>query len=146
MATLIPGVLYAVMHSSGGAMLSSAVNGYVGGTFVSAGAASAVPFVAAAAAITLTAAGAYLYFHGIPAPIAESISAAGLGTTSAKGVAISFADVAAVLAILAAAGYVLYRYSDTFRGAVDGVAEKASVIWDRFRAKASNRIKKSRNA
>lgn len=145
MAVLIPGVLYAVMHSSGGAMLSTA-SGYVGGTFVSASALGAAPIVATAALVTITAAGAYLYFHGIPAPVAETISAAGLGSTSAKGFAVGLGDIAAVLAILAAAGYVLYKYSDTFRDAVDGATEKAGALWEKVRASVTNQIAKARSA
>jgi len=118
----------------------------MGGTFIPAGAVGAAPIVATAALITLTAAGAYLYFHGIPAPLAETISTAGLGSTSAKGFAVGFGDVAAVLAILAASGFLLYKYSDTFREAVDNAAEKAGKLWGKVRTSISDTIANARSA
>ncbi|NMG17681.1 hypothetical protein [Aromatoleum bremense] len=130
MAVLIPGIVALVTHSSGGAMLSTVTGGYVAGTLIPASVVAAAPIaLAALTTVSVVAVGSYLYFHGIPAPVAETITSVGLGTTTTKGLAVGLPELAAVLALLAAFGYVFYKTSDSFKGVVDGAADKVSTAW-----------------
>lgn len=123
-----------VAHSAGGAILRSA-SGYIGGTLVpasvvdafatagaalqgmsaSAAALASNPYVIGGVVIAAVAIGTYCYFNGIPAPVAETIVHAGLGTQTAKGLMISTASLATDLVLLGAAGYVAYRFYNNFR-------------------------------
>jgi hypothetical protein len=136
MAILTVAGLSLVAHSSGGAILTSG-GSYLAGTFVGApivaafttaagalaqmgavavGVASApatVPVLVGAVTIAAVAAGAYCYLHGIPAPVVETLSAAGLGTTTAKGFMVPVAKLAPALILLGALGYLAYvAYKD----------------------------------
>lgn len=126
-----------VAHAAGGAILTNA-GAYVAGTYVpaavvqafgsataalgsmgtaAAGLASANPVtisVVAVVAVTAAAVGTYCYFHGIPAPVAETLVHAGLASPSQKGLAILVPKLAAALVLLGAAGYVAYRFYENF--------------------------------
>lgn len=144
MAILTVGGLALVAHSSGGALLSYG-GSYLGSTFVGAPVVSAfttaagvlsqmsaaavsvvsapatVPVlatVATVATVAVVAVGAYCYFHGIPAPVAEMLSASGVGSAGAKGFAVSVAKLAPALIALGVAGYlsyVVYKDFKTFK-------------------------------
>ncbi|MGX1803016.1 hypothetical protein ACWIDJ_11855 [Brevundimonas naejangsanensis] len=131
MAILTVAGLALVAHSSGGAILSYG-GSYLGGTFVGApivtafasaagvlaqlpAAAAAiatapatVPAIAAAVTIAAIAAGAYCYLHGIPAPVVEALSTAGVGSMGAKGFMVPVAKLAPALIALGLAGYLAY--------------------------------------
>jgi hypothetical protein len=71
-----------------------------------------LPIVATVATVAVVAAGAYCYFHGIPAPVAEMLSAAGVGSAGAKGFAVAVAKLAPALIAMGVAGvlaYVVYK-------------------------------------
>ncbi len=118
-------------HAAGGAILSHG-GSYLAGTYVGApivtafttaagalaqmgtatvGMATApatVPVLVGAVTIAAVAAGAYCYLHGIPAPVVETLTAAGLGTTSAKGFMVLVPKLAATLILLGTLGYLAY--------------------------------------
>lgn len=135
MAILTVSGLALVGHSAGGAILSYG-GSYLGGTYVGANVVSAfttaagvlsqmsagavslasapatLPIVATVATVAVVAAGAYCYFHGIPAPVAEMLSAAGVGSAGAKGFAVAVAKLAPALIAMGVAGvlaYVVYK-------------------------------------
>lgn len=138
MAILTVGGLALVAHSSGGAILSSG-GSYLGGTYVGTNVASAfttaagvlsqmsatavsvasapatLPILAGAAAVAVVAAGAYCYFHGIPAPVVEMLSAAGVGSAGAKGFAVAVSKLAPALIALGVAGYLSYVVYKDFK-------------------------------
>lgn len=138
MAILTVGGLALVAHSSGGVLLAHG-GSYLGGTFVGAPIVSAfataagvlsqmsttavsvvsapatVPVVAGAVAIAAVAAGAYCYLHGIPAPVAEMLSAAGVGSAGAKGFVVPVAKLAPALIALGVAGYLAYIVYKDFK-------------------------------
>jgi hypothetical protein len=123
-------------HAAGGAILANA-GGYISGTYVSAAvveafatassvlssvgagatAIAANPVVLGAAAIAVSAAGAYCYFYGIPAPVAAALSKAGLGSAAKSGFAISISKLAVALVLLGGAGYVSYRFYQSYKKA-----------------------------
>lgn len=125
-----------VEHAAGGAILSHA-GGYIAGTYVSAsvveafatasavltsigGSVAAVatnPVVLGTATIAVAAAGAYCYFYGIPAPIEAVLTKAGLGVAAKNGFAISVPKLAVALVLLGGAGYVMYRFYQTYKSA-----------------------------
>lgn len=127
-----------VPHSSGGAILayggSYLAHTYVGANVVSGFVTAAgvlsqistaavsvatvpatVPIVAGAAAIAVVAAGAYCYFHGIPAPVIEMLSATGVGSAGAKGFTVATAKLAPALIALGVAGYLSYVVYKDFK-------------------------------
>lgn len=138
MAILTVGGLALVGHSAGGAILSYG-GSYLGGTYVGANVVSAfttaagvlsqmsatavgvvsapatVPILAGVATVAVVAAGAYCYFHGIPAPVAEMLSAAGVGSAGAKGFAVTVAKLAPALIALGVAGYLSYVVYKDFK-------------------------------
>lgn len=141
MAILTVGGLALVGHAAGGAILSYG-GSYLGGTYVGANVVSAfataagvlsqmsatavgvvsapatVPILAGVTTVAVVAAGAYCYFHGIPAPVAEMLSAAGVGSAGAKGFAVAVAKLAPALIALGVAGYlsyVVYKDFKTFK-------------------------------
>lgn len=138
MAILTVGGLALVAHASGGAILSYG-GSYLGGTFVGAPIVSAfttaagvlshmsvaaaavisapatVPVVATAVTIVAVAAGAYCYLHGIPAPVLDTLHAAGLGSMGAKGFAIPVAKLAPALILLGVAGYLAFTVYKDFK-------------------------------
>lgn len=138
MAILTVGGLALVAHSSGGAILSYG-GSYLGGTFVGAPMVSAfataagvlsqmsatamsvasapatLPAVAGAVSIAAVAAGAYCYLYGIPAPVAEMLSTAGVGAVKAKGFAVPVAKLAPALIALGVAGYLAYVVYKDFK-------------------------------
>lgn len=138
MAILTVAGLALVAHSSGGAILSYG-GSYLGGTFVGApivaaftsaagvlsqvsvGAAAiatapaTVPVLAAAVTIAAVAAGAYCYLHGIPAPVVEALSTAGVGSMGAKGFAVPVANLAPALIALGLAGYLAFVVYKDFK-------------------------------
>ncbi len=142
----IPGLIALVPHVGGGAILSSASSGYIAGTLIPASVVTAVPAVLGTVLVAGAVAGsAYLYLHGIPAPIAEIFAAKGLGSfaaaaaspavktpviagspiaTAAPAFVVPVAQIAAVLAGLAVVGYIAYTHSDTVKNAVDSAAAK----------------------
>lgn len=141
----IPGLISLVSHSCGGAILSTAANGYVAGSLIPASVIAAAPV--ALGTVMVVGAGAYFYLHGIPAPIAEILAAKGLGTTlvapsasvpihtasavasshatGATVFAVSSAQIVAVLAALAVVSYIAYTHSDAVKNTIDTAAQKA---------------------
>lgn len=123
-----------VAHTAGGAIMRDA-GGYIAGTYIdativqaftaagtalqsmgtSAVALASNPYVVGAVVIGAVAVGAYCYFHGIPAPVAETLAHAGLGTSTKKGLMISAPKLAVALVLLGAAGYVTYRFYRNFK-------------------------------
>lgn len=138
MAILTVGGLALVAHSSGGGILSYG-GSYLGGTYVGANivsgfataagvlsqmsatvvsvvsAPATVPVVGGAVAIAAVAAGAYCYLYGIPAPVTEMLSAAGVGAVKAKGFAVPVAKLAPALIALGVAGYLAYVVYKDFK-------------------------------
>lgn len=138
MAILTVGGVALVAHSAGGAILSYG-GSYLGGTYVGANVVSGfttaagvlsqisasavsvvsapatVPIIAGAAAVAVVVGGAYCYFHGIPAPVAEMLSAAGVGSAGVKGFAVSVAKLAPALIALGVAGYLAYIVYKDFK-------------------------------
>jgi hypothetical protein len=138
MAILTVGGLALVQHAAGGAILSYG-GSYLGGTYVGANVVSAfttaagvlsqmsaaagsiasapatVPVLATVATVAVVAVGAYCYFHGIPAPVTEMLSAAGVGSAGAKGFAVSVAKLAPALIALGVAGYLSYLVYKDFK-------------------------------
>ena len=138
MAILTVAGLALVAHSSGGAILSYG-GSYLGGTYVGANVVSAfataagvlsqmsvgaaavatapatLPVVAGAVAIAAVAAGAYCYLHGIPAPVVEALSTAGVGSMGAKGFMVPVAKLAPALIALGLAGYLAYVVYKDFK-------------------------------
>lgn len=138
MAILTVGGLALVAHSAGGAILSYG-GSYLGGTYVganvvsgfataagvlsqmSATAASVVsapatmPVIAGVATVAVVAVGAYCYFHGIPAPVVEMLSAAGVGSAGTKGFAVVVSKLAPALIALGVAGYLSYVVYKDFK-------------------------------
>mgnify|MGYP003632836426 CR=1 FL=1 len=138
MAILTVGGLALVAHSAGGAILSYG-GSYLGGTYVGANIVTAfgsaagvlsqmsvaaasvvsapatVPVLATAVTIAVVAAGAYCYLNGIPAPVAEMLSTAGVGSMGAKGLAIPVAKLAPALIALGVAGYLAYVVYKDFK-------------------------------
>lgn len=138
MAILTVGGLALLDHAAGGAILAYGGK-YLAGTYVGApivgafttaagalahmttgiatlaSAPATVPVVAAAATIAVVAAGAYCYFHGIPAPVLETLHAAGLGSMGAKGFAIAVAKLAPALILLGSAGYLAFAIYKDFK-------------------------------
>lgn len=123
-----------VPHAAGGVILRGAA-GYIGGTYVSAeiaqafglaGAAlqsmgtaatafAANPYVIGAVVLAAVAVGTYCYFHGVPAPVADTLVHAGLGVQTKKGLMISAPKLATALVLLGVAGYVTYRFYKNFK-------------------------------
>lgn len=138
MAILTVAGLALVAHSSGGAILSYG-GSYLGGTFVgapivtaftsaagvlaqlpaaavaAATAPATVPVLAAAVTIAAVAAGAYCYLHGIPSPVVEALSTAGVGSMGAKGFAVPVAKLAPALIALGLAGYLAFVVYKDFK-------------------------------
>lgn len=138
MATLTVGGLALVAHSSGGAILSYG-GSYLGGTFVGAkvvsgfataagvlsqmsataasvgSAPATMPIIAGMATVAVVAAGAYCYFHGIPAPVVEMLSAAGVGSAGTKGFTVAVAKLTPALIALGVAGYLSYVVYKNFK-------------------------------
>lgn len=123
-------------HAAGGVILAGG-NSYIAGTYVSAevvaafttasgvlsqmsagastlaSAAASVatnPITLGVAAIAVVAIGGYCYFHGIPAPIVETLKGAGLAAKTSKGVMISVPKLAVALILLGGAGYIAYKF------------------------------------
>lgn len=127
-------------HAAGGAILANA-GGYISGTYVSAtvveafatassvlssvGAAAlaANPVVLGTAAVAVAAAGAYCYFYGLPGPVAAALSKAGLGSAAKSGFAITLPKLAVALVLLGGAGYVSYRFYQSYKEAKRANAE-----------------------
>ena len=127
----IPGLIALVSHSSGGAILSTAANGYLAGSLIPASVVAGAP-LAALGAVLVVGVGSYFYLHGIPVPIAEILAAKGLGTSVASGsatatsvFAVSPAQIVAVLLALAAVSYIAYTHSGAVKNAVDTATKKA---------------------
>lgn len=138
MAILTVAGLALVAHSSGGAILSYG-GSYLGGTFVgapivtaftsaagllaqppaaavaAATAPATVPVLATAVTIAAVAAGAYCYLHGIPAPVVEALSTAGVRSLGAKGFAVPVAKLAPALIALGLAGYLAFVVYKDFK-------------------------------
>ena len=138
MAILTVGGLALVAHSSGGAILSYG-GSYLGGTFVGAkvvsgfataagvlsqmsatavsvaSAPATMPIIAGVATVAVVAAGAYCYFHSIPAPVVEMLSAAGVGSAGTKGFTVAVAQLAPALIALGVAGYLSYVVYKDFK-------------------------------
>jgi len=119
-----------VPHAAGGVILSNA-SGYIANTYVSAGVVEAFatagaalqtmgtsaaaivasnPVITSTVVIAVVALGGYCYFHGIPAPVTETLTHSGLATASKKGLMIAVPKLATALVLLGAAGYVAYRF------------------------------------
>lgn len=140
MAILMVGGLALVEHSAGGAILAHG-GSYLAGTYVGANVVSAftaaagvlsqmsaaavsvvavpatLPVVATVATVAVVAVGAYCYFHGLPVPVMEMLSAAGVGSAGLKGFAVSVAHLAPALIAMGVAGclsYVIYKNFKAF--------------------------------
>lgn len=149
----VPGLIALVSHSSGGAMLSTSIGGYVAGTLIPASMVTAAPLIGAVA-ITAVAVGvgAYLCLHGVPSVFADVLIQKGAATATTAteavfeataptlastaatifvpsattaSILVPLACVAAVLAALAAVGYYAYTHSEAVKETVDGLARKA---------------------
>lgn len=158
----IPGIIYLVSHSSGGAMLSTA-GGYVAGTLIPASVVASAPAIAIGA-VTVTAAVAtgYLCLHGVPPAIVEILVSKGAATVVATGkgavaataatsaaqaatgvsataaapvIAVPVALVAGTLLALAAVGFVAYTQSEEVKKAVDDAYEEFLNAKDDSRSK-----------
>ena len=80
----------------------------IGGTSIS------TPVLVGVGALAVVAAGGYCYFQGIPLPIENVLSSAGLGSATKQGFMVSIPQLAIACIVLGGAGYIAYRFYRNF--------------------------------